>query len=383
MSQVGGLTVTQDTFAQAPSVQTGGASYANLTDDQIVAQIRQTYGYESWLLDVPELRTVLLDATRGGWDTARVQGALQATNWWKQHSDTQRQWLEEKSNDPASAAQQLRTVEGNITAEARKLGVNIGPDRIAALAETAQSNGWDSTQLSQAVEAEYHYTPDSSGNRAALAAAQQGKPMVDPTTGRPAWTGPNGEPGYAPGDKHMPVGAVQWKMPDGRTAWYVPHSLPRGDVATDLQRFQSLAKDYMVPMSDATVNLWVQQAVSGQTDEAGFVSYLKEQAKSLFPGMGAAIDAGITPGQYTQPYKQLAAQTLDINPESIDMMDPKWMKAIMQVDPKTGARTSMSLSDWQNELRANPAYGYQNTNAARTQAYDMASQLAKGLGAIA
>jgi hypothetical protein len=43
--------------------------------------------------------------------------------------------------------------------------------------------------------------------------------LYDPTTGRPAWTGPLGEGGYGadPGG-----GAVSWTMPDGRVAWYYP-----------------------------------------------------------------------------------------------------------------------------------------------------------------
>lgn len=49
--------------------------------------------------------------------------------------------------------------------------------------------------------------------------------LVDPSTGRLAVTGPNGEGGLAAGDPRIGTmpGLVSWIMPDGRIAYYVPN----------------------------------------------------------------------------------------------------------------------------------------------------------------
>ena len=52
-------------------------------------------------------------------------------------------------------------------------------------------------------------------------ATMVGGRYVDTVTGRLAYYGPSGEPAYASA-KDAPAGAKRYKMPDGRTAYYVP-----------------------------------------------------------------------------------------------------------------------------------------------------------------
>lgn len=140
------------------------------------------------------------------------------------------------------------------------------------------------------------------------------------------------------------------------------------------------AAKYLVPLSDQTVQQWARQIIAGTADQNTFDAYLKEQAKSLFPGLSGAIDSGVTVAQYTDPYRQLAAQTLGIAPDSINFMDPKWSQALFRVDPKTGARTSMSLSDWQRTLMTDPSYGWDSSANGRAAAADLATKLGRLMG---
>lgn len=142
------------------------------------------------------------------------------------------------------------------------------------------------------------------------------------------------------------------------------------------------ARAYLIPMDEHTARVWASRLASGLITPDDYKNYLKEQGKSLFPGMAAAIDSGVTPETYVQPYKTLAAQTLEIPPESVNFLTPKWGKALFQVDPKTGARTSMSLADWQNTLRSDPMYGFDRTEQARTTAADLTTQLGHEFGAL-
>ena len=288
-------------------------------------------------------------------------------------------------------AAKITQVQATVTADAARVGISLPPDRLKQLATNAVREGWDSTQISQAVGNEFNYV----GNK--IPAHMENGQLVDNVTGRPAFYGPNGEPaGAAPGP-----GLTAYTMPDGRTAYYKPGNTAYGDTGRPnailgqpgqgpntqgspiADQLKQVASEYLVPISDQVIQQWGQNIASGQVDLNGFTSYMKEQAKSLFPGLTAAIDSGQTVKQYTDPYRQKAAQVLEINPDSIDFSQPQWEKALQQIDPKTGERVSMSLSDWGMELRSNPLYGYSKTQGAKTQAYDSVLNLATRLGAIA
>lgn len=141
------------------------------------------------------------------------------------------------------------------------------------------------------------------------------------------------------------------------------------------------AGSYFVPMADVTAREWSKKVLSGEVPEAAFTQYLKEQAKSIFPALAGAIDAGVTVEQYADPYKQVTAQTLEISPDQINFNEPKWGRALMAI-AKDGTRTSMSLYDWQNLIKTDPAYGYDNTNQARTQATQISERIAQTFGKV-
>lgn len=83
-------------------------------------------------------------------------------------------------------------------------------------------------------------------NPAPLPGAQPARPkrpdqitVLNAATGRPAFTGPAGEGGYAPNDPRIrqTPGITSWKMPDGRVAFYVPgQQIDQGNLA-GLQNF--------------------------------------------------------------------------------------------------------------------------------------------------
>jgi hypothetical protein len=164
----------------------------------------------------------------------------------------------------------------------------------------------------------------------------------------------------------------------GHQFHYNPQQQQQAPVVDQIKK---MADQYLVPLSNHDIQKWGSQIIGGQVDADNLEGYLKEQAKSLFPGMNTAIDSGVTPKQYVAPYASIASSTLEIPPESVDFMNPKWGKALFQVDPKTGARTSMSLSDWQNTLRTDPTYGFDKTQQARATGADLITSMQKTFGA--
>jgi hypothetical protein len=158
---------------------------------------------------------------------------------------------------------------------------------------------------------------------------------------------------------------------------YDPNAAKQPGEVGDLK---SIAASYLVPIDPGTIQQWGSDIMAGRSNDAAFTEYIKGQAKSLFPTMSAAIDAGQTVAQYVAPYKSTIAQTLEINPDSIDFMDPKYMKLLTTIDPKTNAPMAKPLYEAMNDIRKDPSYGYQNTSQAKDQAASFSQKLASTWG---
>lgn len=310
---------TKFTGTVSSAVANGIGGTPQATSQQIKDTVAAQYGYLSGFLDNPEIGPILQKAAKEGWDIDRLQGAVYATNWYKTHAAVTRTFDSQTKLDPATQQRQIMAQADDILAQSRRAGITLDHTTLAKLAWTSLRYGWSGQQLTNAILA-------------------QGKMDLS-----------------------------------GKTA---------GGALTTVDALKEQASQYLVPVSDQTLAKWTKDIAAGNLTEQDFTGYLKEQAKSLFPGLATAIDSGVTVAHYVDPYKQIAAQTLEVPPEQVNFMDPKWGKALFQTDPKTGARTSMSLADWQNTLRTDPVYGYDKTSQARSTAADLTTQLAKEFGAI-
>jgi hypothetical protein len=279
--------------------------------------VASQYGYMAAYMKDPEVGPILAKAAQKGWNAGELLSALQKTRWWKKTSQTARQMQALQREDPASYHNQFVQQQAQVQALAQSMGITIPKARLNQLTTTALFSGWSNLQIQEAVGAEFRYTPGQS---------------------------------YA------------------------------GTAGADIQKFKKLASDYLVPLSDQTVGTWTKQALQGKINPDDFTGYLAEQAKTLFPWMAHAIDGGVTPDQYLSPYRQAAAQTLELDPNAINFNDPKFMSLVQTVDPKTGQRTERGLANAMTEMRTNPVYGYDRTQGAKDQASAFAASLAHQFG---
>ena len=405
----------------------------------------------AWMATDPELGPLLSQSIVQNWDATRWQEALQGTNWFKTHSAAARDWLELAGSDPATADQRVQAEKQDLQAATSTLGVKLTDAQLTSLAYQSLEYGWTAQEsqnhiaklvtytngqfqvapfyvdpsTGKAIDAfsgrQAYFGPNGEAATPDLATAQkwgayatatfEGQTVyyqpvtsaepwqtkvngsyVDTRTGRPAYYGPNGEPGTpdqnAAAQAWGQGGFQTYQRDDGATIYYKAgtgatqatggqgSAVPGGGLlGASVDQLKAEAAKYLVPVADTTLAQWAQQIASGQADVKGFDAYLQAQAKSLFPSMGTAIDQGITPQQYVDPYKQVASSLLGVNPNTIDMTDPKWMRAVGQKDPKTGMPVAMSLYDWQQTLMSDPTYGYLKTQNAG----DRASALAEGI----
>ena len=94
---------------------------------------------------------------------------------------------------------------------------------------------------------------------------------------------------------------------------------------------------------------------------------------------GAAGDAAAV-AQYADPYRQIAARELEMNPESVDLNDPRFRKMLDQVNSK-GERVAMTLSESAEYLRK--LSEWQQTRGANEKAATLTENILKTFGAVA
>lgn len=144
---------------------------------------------------------------------------------------------------------------------------------------------------------------------------------------------------------------------------------------------KTLASQYMIPMSDESLQEFGANIAKGTSTVANMESWFKDQAKSLYPFMAGTIDT-IRPDTWFYPLKQLIATNLEVPVNSVDFTDPsgKWMNLATKRDPATGANVARSNSEAITEMRKNPIYGYDKTQGAMTAGFDIAKQIRSMMG---
>ena len=297
---------------------TGQGLTPTATSLQIKDEVARDYGYMAAFMDDPELGPILTKAAQQGWDQSTLQGAIYKTHWYQSHSAATREFDSQTRLDPATQKANIASQVADITAQAKRAGVTLDAQAISQMAVNSLRFGWNAQQLTNAIIAQGKLDLSGKNPNAAL---------------------------------------------------------------TTKDNLVEAARQYMVPVSDQQLTKWVKDIQAGNLSVNDFNGYLKEQAKSLFPGLSGAIDRGVTVEQYADPYRQQAANILEVDPESIDFMkNPTYQKALFQVDPKTGDRTAMSLADWSTYLRGLPQYA--KTNQAKDQAAQFAQSILSTFGKV-
>jgi hypothetical protein len=302
-----------------PSTSTGTKKTTGTTNPKIDwATLAAQYGFALSVLNShPDLKKLFADSVKYGYTDDQFVAKLRATKWFQTTSETARNWSILQGADPATARQRMVARQATIAQTAASLGVSLTAAQLKDITNNTLMFGWTDLQTRQAISKDWHYG------------------ATTPTAGLAGQT---------------------------------------------IDQLRKTASDYLVPLSDNTLNQWTQNVLSGSATADDFTEYAKQQARSMFPTLSADIDRGVTVQQYADPYKQIAAQTLNINPEDVNFMDPKWRSALDNVDPTTKQRQPLSLSDWSAKIKTDSQYGYDTTAGARDQAAGLISSLNQAFG---
>ena len=306
--------------AGGPAGATGPTGVHSQQYEDAAHFIQENFPTFAWALDDDELGPILEQAADERWSPARIQGALQATDWWQTTSQTARQARILQETDPTEYARQVEEVAATVEQLMRETGYQLSNDQIQEIAEEGLVQGWNPNQIRMAV----------------INNAEQ-----------------------------IDVEAVR-----------------RGDVGGDIAAAKrgiiQTASDYLLPLSDSTIGRWVDQIVSGESNMEAFEHYAKNMVNAQMPFLKPFLDQGMRPAEALEPYRQVMAQRLEKAPGAVDFTDTKVIDTMRVMDG--GEQRLASIPEMQANIRHNFFDEWNRTNQARGVAQDLTSQIATMFG---
>ena len=397
---------TQDTGVAAGGGGIGDDLPPNATDAQIEAYIRQHYPDVAPFLANEEIRRIAFDAARSDLAPDELAHRFRQTDYYRTHGPDSRRFDALIANDPSEAGRTVDRVKNVVNDIFARNGIEATDEQVGEAAKKAIREGWVNFDGQIA-------NPAKMGDftawllRLGLSPAEQ---LVDTSTGRAAWTGPNGEAGsaskaemvaYAEENDLNPASVQQWRMPDGRIVYYIPgeaisegnqsalasttgqQGLPAGEASFDADGVQAIARQYLVPISRADAEDWALRMMEGVASEESLRSWLNNLAKARFaaqPDIVAALEAGLTPAQFFAGHRETVARILEMDANQIDLMDPRWMELIEMRD-ENGNRRAPTLGEVAQWARDRPEFAGTRTYKEQSAGYSVG--LSKFLGKAA
>ena len=135
--------------------------------------------------------------------------------------------------------------------------------------------------------------------------------------------------------------------------------------------------EYFMPVSRTDVERWAVDIFAGTRTEEQFRDYMGKLAEARFPGLAKT---GVSPGEFLAPIKNIIADTLEISPDAVDLMDRRY-QGVLEVTQADGTLRPMTFSEAGKWARSQPEY--QRTKAAIDDASRMAQTIAERFGQVA
>jgi hypothetical protein len=266
------------------------------------------YGWSITLMNSdPELKKLFNSAVTNTWEPARFQAELKNTKWFKKHSETARAALIAKTVDPGTWKATIESNSKALKDHAASLGAVLSDKQLAKIVSDTTLLGWNPAQQQDAM-AKYVTV---------------------------ATAGPN---------KGQYIGAA------GQNA----------------QALRATAENNGYTISDKDLGKWTKAIAAGDSTVDDYQHFMRRQAALSFPSFADELYAGADMKDIANPYINKMAQTLELDPDSINLQDPTISKALASKDPKTGKPTAMAMYDFENSLRSDARW--QKTDNAKQAA---------------
>jgi len=277
------------------------------------------FGLTSFIINYyPELKKLFQQAVSQSWTPDKFKAKLEASDWWRTRSKTEREWIIFNNSDPASAEQKWIQEQHRINQLLAQWGIPGTMDENKALLEQMVwgviINGWTDAQLKYTANTYLQFQKE----------------------------------GILAGE----AGQFQMKLAE-------------------------LAYANGVELDPEWYRLWYRGIMRGNATQEQAMRDIRNRAAAMFAGFKDQILAGQNVIDLASPYITGMAQRLEIAPGDIDLYSTEIKQALNYKD-KSGKLGSMPLWMFQNELRKDPRW--LQTNNAREGLMTVAHQVARDFG---
>jgi hypothetical protein len=298
----------------------GGASNSGSLNTNADAAVKERFPLHAYLLDAdPEVAAIMREAAAANppWAPDLLESKLMNTAWFKKNSDTARDYHHLQATDPATFQRELWENEDRV----RRIGGLLGYD------ESVLDDGYVAHFANKAMR------EGLSDQMLQTAMVMEITPLIGTTEKSPI-----------------------------------------------LAQLREVSQAYGFLTDTTTQNYWLREIGAGRQTIEAFENTAKAWMKSIMPHLGNQIDQGLTWRQIQQPYKNLIERELELGPEQIDFMDPKWRHIIDYVDPKDGVHRSMSLREATSYVRSMDEWW--DTSNGQEESAELTEEILTSFGAV-
>jgi hypothetical protein len=263
-------------------------------------EMAEQYGWAmDFLKSVPELWDLFQKAVNQGWSSPEFQAKLRDTKWYQHNSETVRKNLLLQKTDPATWRDRVQETRASLRDMAGQMGADLSDHQLDRVAENALMFGWSDAQIQNTLS---DYVDRIKGSFVGEAGANE----------------------------------------------------------DELIRY---AKSMGVKVNPAYVRKAVGYMASGNWDMNRAKDHLQRLAMTQFPNLADDIKAGASVYDLASPFINSMSQILEINPEDIDLFDPKIRRALSARGKDGGKPEMKTLWEFEENLRKDPRW--QATNNGR------------------
>lgn len=261
----------------------------------------------------PSLKKLFDDAVSGSWTAQKFQAEMKNTDFWTKNSEAMRKALQMKASDPATWSATIDANKAKIQQRAAELGASIPAGALDSMANDMASSAMSDERLDQILGDYITYIDGTAGGMA---------------------------------------GQHQAAM-------------------------RKYASDMGVDVNQQAINNYAQLMIKGMSTQQDFKNFIDNQAVSSFPAFEEQIKAGQTMKNIANPYIQMMAQTLDMNPSVITMKDPAIASALNSVGAD-GKPIGKTLAEFGDVLRGDPRW--RQTSEAMSKAMNTGNRILQNWG---
>jgi len=265
-----------------------------------------------------EMKNLFNKAMSEMWEPARLQAAIRNTKWYKTTNQTEREsWLLQ-SSDPAEYTRRLSETQNHVNRLIAELGFTPPSGALKNISINAMVNGWNDDQIRQYLGGwSTHFMREQrAGNLG-------------------------------------------------------------GSLAQSQENIRAALRNNGINMTDNWIQTNLRYIMTGQQTEEAVMEKIRNLAAKTFPSLAADIKAGENVADMAEPYIQSMARILELNPEEIDLFDPKIRNALAVRD-KDGTIGMKAMPDFEVELKKDPRWF--KTNNARESMMGTAHEVLQLMG---